>query len=258
MIPLVDIHCHLLAGLDDGPRTTADAVAMCRIAYDDGIQMSAATAHQNPRWADNDPDRIRTATRELGEALRAAGVPLTVFPCAEVMAEPDTPAAWEAGRLLSLGDRGQYLLLEMPRGQFVELGPTLARLRRSGVRVVLAHPELCPELLEDAGRIEGLIEDGCLVQVSSGSVAEPRSARDESALRDWFRRGVVHLMGSDGHSARRRPPLMAAAYGQVLRWAGRAVADRVCSANGMAVLQGLPLRVAAPRPRARRWLPCWW
>jgi protein-tyrosine phosphatase len=258
MIPLVDVHCHLLAGLDDGPRTQEEALVMCRIAYEDGIQMTAATAHQSARWADNGPDRIRTATRELSEALKAAGVPLTVFPCAEVMADLDTPDAWQAGRLLSLGDNGRYLLLEMPHGQFVDLLPTLARLRELGVRAVLAHPERCPELLEDPGRIEVLIEAGCLVQVSSGSLAEPKSRRDESALRDWFRRGVVHLMGSDGHSAWRRPPRMAAAYRQVVRWAGRAVADRVCSINGLAVLQGLPLRVPAPRPRARRWFPCWW
>jgi protein-tyrosine phosphatase len=253
MIPLVDIHCHLLAGLDDGPRTPEDALAMCRIACEDGIQMAAATAHQGGRWADNGPERIRSACRALGEGLQSARVPLTVFPCAEVMADLETPAAWEAGRLLSLGDHGQYLLMEMPHGRYVELGPTLARLRHAGVGVVLAHPERCPELLEDAGRIEGLIEAGCLVQVSAGSVAEPRSPRDDAALCGWFRRGIVHLMGSDGHSPGRRPPRMATAYRQVVRWAGRGVADRVFSTNGMAVLQGLPLRVAPPRPLERRW-----
>src|SRR5437870_10836589 len=72
VIPLVDTHCHLLAGLDDGPRTAEDALAMCRIAVAEGVRMICATAHQNPRWEAVTPDAIRAATRELPEAVRAA------------------------------------------------------------------------------------------------------------------------------------------------------------------------------------------
>jgi protein-tyrosine phosphatase len=258
MIPLVDIHVHLLAGLDDGPRTREDALAMCRIAAEEGVQMAAATAHQNEHWPAVTPDRIRTAARDLSARLREAGVPLTVFPCAEVMAAPETPAAWEGGALLSVADRREYLLLEMPHGLFVDLLPTAERLVRAGVRPILAHPERCPELLEGPGPIVRLVRAGCLVQVSSGSVTDPPGPRQERALKDWFRRGVAHLLGSDGHSPRRRAPRMAAAYRRIQRWAGQAAADRVCSTNGAAVLQGLPLRVPEPRPRAVGWLPRWW
>jgi protein-tyrosine phosphatase len=257
MIPLVDMHCHLLAGLDDGPRTDADALAMCRLAYAEGTRLAAATAHQNERWHAVTPDGIRGAARRLAQALRDAGVPLTVFPCAEVMAHPEVEAAWQAGDLLSVADRRQYLLLEMPHGVFVDLRDTAGRLRRAGVRPILAHPERHPELLHEAGAIERLIRAGCLVQVSSHNVTDPSSRREERALRDWFRRGVVHLLGSDGHSPGRRPPRLAEAYRRVRRWAGSTVADRVCSTNGMAVLQGLPLRIAEPEPR-RSWLPRLW
>jgi protein-tyrosine phosphatase len=259
MLPLVDIHCHLLAGLDDGPRTLEDALAMCALARSEGVGLLSATAHQNDRWPAVTPERIRQATAGLRDALAAGGIGVEVFPCAEVMAAPETAAAWRAGKLLTVGDHGKYMLLEMPRGLFVDLRPLVRALGQSGVCVILAHPERERDLLHVPGLIEELIADGCLVQVSSASVATPRKPEDARALRQWFRRGLVHLMGSDGHSVKRRPPLMAAAYRQIVQWAGRGVAERVCRIHGMAVLHGLPLHVPEPTPRVRRWwwLPAW-
>jgi protein-tyrosine phosphatase len=258
MIPLVDIHCHLFAGLDDGPRTPEEAIAMCRLAYAEGVRMIAATAHQNEEWASVTPDRIRQASQTLCQALRDQNIPLMIFPTAEVMVHPEIEAAWHKGDLLSLADRGEYLLLEMPHDLCVDLGDTVQRLRRAGVRPILAHPERHEELLHDAGRIEQLIRAGCLVQVSSGSLTHPSSSRDEQALKNWLRRGVVHLLGSDGHSVKRRPPKMLDAYHLIRRWAGNVVADRIASTNGLAVLQGLPLRISEPQPTRTRWFSRFW
>ena len=258
MIPLVDIHCHLLGGLDDGPRTKAVAVAMCRMAYDEGVRMMAATAHQNEEWPANTLDRIRAATRSLAAALRAENVPLTVFPSAEVMVQPATETLWARGEILSIADRRRYVLLEMPHGLCVDLRALVRRLRHAGLRVVLAHPEQYEELLHEEGAIEELIADGCLVQISAKSVTAPRSRKDLRALRNWLDRGVVHLLGSDGHSLNRRPPGIAAAYRQIVRWCGAAVADRLASTHGLAVLQGMPLEVAPPQRPARHWFSSLW
>jgi protein-tyrosine phosphatase len=173
------------------------------------------------------------------------------------MAHPDMEASWAGGRLLGVAGRRQYLLVEMPHGLFVDLAETVRSLAAGGVRVILAHPERHKELLHEAGRIEQLIEAGCLVQVSSASVTRPRSRADGQALKDWFKRGVVHCLGSDGHSPTTRPPELAAAYRQVRAWAGSRVADRVGSAFGMAILQGLPLQIPKPEPRRRSWLAAW-
>jgi protein-tyrosine phosphatase len=257
MIPLVDTHCHLLAGLDDGPRSQEEALAMCRRAYADGIRIAAATAHQNEQYPAVNPDRIRQATAELKRSLEQASIPLSVVPNAEVMVDVETEASWSAGRLLSMGDGGQYLLVELPHGMFVDLRRTARGLRAKGIRPVVAHAERCPELLHHPDRIEELVLEGCLIQVSSGSVTAPPAWLDRGRLRDWFRRGLVHLLGSDAHSVNRRPPLMAAAYEQIVRWAGSAVADRVCSTNGTAVLTGLPLHVPLPKPRLRWFQRLW-
>jgi protein-tyrosine phosphatase len=260
MIPLADIHVHLLAGLDDGPRTLADAVAMCRAASAEGVQAMAATAHQNRRWPAVTCARIMAATDELRAALECEAIPVSVYPTAEVMAEPDTPAAWRAGRLQSVGGHGRYLLLEMPRGAFVDLLPTVSELRADGVRTILAHPEQEPELLHGDGLLEALIEAGSLVQVSASSITDPKTRADWAALRGWFKRGMVHLLGSDGHSPTRRPPRLAAAHLELCHWIGPLAADRIAGGNGMAILSGQ--RVRAPRPLAAQctwsWLPRLW
>lgn len=258
MIPLADMHCHLLAGLDDGPRSDDEAIAMCRMAYDEGVRMVAATAHQNEQWDLVSPDRIRQATRQLAHRLHTAGVPLLVFPCAEVMVYPDLELSWKRGDLLGVADRRDYLLLEMPRHLCVDLRATVRRLRQLGVRPILAHPERHEELLHERGHLEELVRAGCLVQVSSTSITDPPSARDRRALKGWFKRGMVHLLGSDGHSLTRRPPRMAAAYHQVTRWIGTVAADRIGSTLGMAVLQGLPLPIPQPKTKRFAWGPKFW
>ncbi len=252
-MPLVDMHCHLLAGLDDGPRTDADALQMCRIAYEDGTRIIAAGAHQNDRYPKNTPERIREAVSKLTDLLRDQAIQLMVFPCSEVMAHPEMVNAWQQGALLSVADRREYLLVEMPHNLVVDLRHTARMFRDLGVRMILAHPERCEELLHDAGRIEELIELGCLVQVSAKSIVEPSSGRDERAIKDWLKRGVVHVLGSDGHSPRRRQPRMGAAYDRIVSWAGVSVADRVGSTNGMAITQGIPLNVPVPKARRNGW-----
>jgi len=252
------LHCHLLAGLDDGPKSDEEALAMCRLAYEDGTRMSVALAHQNEHWPANTTARIREAVHGLAQRLREKGLALTVFPCAEVMVHPGLVESWQKGELLSVADRRQYLLIEMPDGLFVELGEIVGQLRQAKIRPILAHPERHPELLQDDGRIEDLIRARGLVQLSSGSVTHPKSREDERAVKEWVKRGVVHVLGSDGHSRRRRPPTMGEAYRRITGWAGSAVADRVCSTNGLAVLNGLPVRGPEPMPRRARWFRAFW
>jgi protein-tyrosine phosphatase len=258
MIPLADMHCHLLAGLDDGPRTNEDAMAMCRLACNEGTRLAAATAHQNEEWSNVTPERIRSATVELNKNLKEASLPLTVFPTAEVMVFPGMETAWQEKKLLSLGDRNQYLLVEMPHHLCVDLRVSAKNFRALGIRLILAHPERSPELLHDPGRVEALIDEGCLVQVSSGSITDFGNTKDRQEIKDWFQRGIVHMLGSDGHSPHRRPPKMADAYRRIMRWTSGAVADRICSTNGLALFYGFQLRIPKYQPRTRRWFSWLW
>lgn len=253
MIPLVDTHCHLLAGLDDGPATSEEAMAMCRLAWEEGIRVVAATAHMGELWPANTPRRIRSATNRLSGDLEAAGLQLTVYPAAEVMIRPELDIAWRQGTLLGMSGGSAYLLVELPLGLFFDISDMVRRFADLGVRTILAHPERHPELLHGAGTIEELIALGCLVQVASESIVQPGRREDVRAIKKWIQRGVVHLIGTDGHSPAHRPPQMAAAYRQIASWAGNDAADRICSIHGLMVLEGLSLRTVAPKPSKRFW-----
>src|SRR4051812_16725064 len=147
MIPLADMHCHLLAGLDDGPRTPEEAVAMCRMVYEEGVRLSAASVQYNERYGRLEPERIRQATLALRADLIKANIPLTVAPTAAIMAFPEMVEAWQEGKLMSVADRKAFMLVEMPPRLFVDLRETARRFQPLGMRIILAHPERHPELL---------------------------------------------------------------------------------------------------------------
>jgi protein-tyrosine phosphatase len=253
MIPLVDPHCHILPGLDDGPRTLDEALAMCRLAWEDGIRVVAATSHMNECNPEVTPQRIRAAAEELRRETHAAGWPLTVFPNAEVMIRPELEKLWVRGELLGMAGGNCYLLIELPLGMYFDLRALVTALSELGVHPILAHPERHPDLLHKPAQMERLIRLGCLVQVSADSIAEPFGGPDARMLKRWVQGGLVHLVGSDAHSATRRPPRLAAAHRQVAQWTTTDVADRLCALNALMVLEGLPLKIPEPQLPRRRW-----
>src|SRR3954471_20242153 len=126
MTPLADTHVHLLGGLDDRPPTEDVAVAMCRMLVSEGARHATALAHQNEGYPDNTPARMRQVAAALQATLAAKKVPLTVYPTAEVMLSPSLVEDWDAGKLLSVADRGQWLLVELAYRAFVEVLPAAA------------------------------------------------------------------------------------------------------------------------------------
>ena len=258
MLPLVDVHCHLLAGLDDGPKTDEEALAMCRMAFADGTRFVCATAHQNEKWHTVTPERILSATERLVSQLRQRNIPLTVVPCAEVMVEPEMLDGWQDGNYLSLANHKKYILIEMPHGLFVNLCHIVRNFTEQGIRPILAHPERTPELLSEPRYMEELLDAGCLMQVSARSITAPDATNvDVRQVKKWLKRGWIHLLGSDGHSPRHRTPLLAEAYHRITRWIGSVEADRICSGNGLAVIQGLPIQAPVHKPVASWFSRLW-
>ncbi len=248
----VDTHCHLCPGLDDGPRTMEEALQMCHIAWNEGVRAIAALAHQNEHWADVTPARICESTAEVAAELAAIGSPMRLVPTAEVMISAETLPQWRSGQLLSVGDHGKYLLVEFPHGLYLDIRGFTHELVQLGVRPILAHADRYPELVHGGEMITELIAAGCIVQVSTTCLMEPESRGQMKTLRAWARRGIIHVVGSDAHSPRRRRPVMAAAYEQLRKWTSREAADRICGRNGMRVLRGEPLTVQPPAANRRR------
>jgi protein-tyrosine phosphatase len=248
MLSPIDTHVHLLAGLDDGPPDQDVAVAMCRMLVAEGARAAVALAHQSDDYPDNTPDRIRTAVAALATALTAADIPLAVVPAGEVMLSADLPERVAAGECLTVADRGKFLLVEQPHGVFLDPRPLAAALRTTGVRLILAHAERYPELLNDPIFTEDLIGMGCLIQVTARALAEPRGL-DERRLREWVTRGFVHLIGSDGHGLDHRPPRLKAGHETIRKWAGTAAADRIGNIWASTLIEGRAVNVSRPQPQ---------
>ncbi len=253
MIPFADTHVHLLAGLDDGPPTPDIALAMCRMLVAEGARHATALAHQNPDYPANDAARLRAAAAALAVTLVDKKIPLSVYPTGEIMLAPNTLDEWRAGTLMSVGNHKQWLLVEMPHSGFIDALPLAEALKPEGVRLIIAHAERYPELLDDLALTQKWIEAGCLIQVTARALAEPWEPGFEAALKRWAKGGFIHLMGSDGHGIDRRRPVLAGGFGRLAKWLGRSHAEQIAGAWGTAVLQGKPVTVPAPRAGGRRW-----
>ena len=251
----VDTHCHLCPGLDDGPATMDEAIKMCQIAWNEGIRKIACTAHQNAFWPNVTPQAIMSAADDVSAELQRLGCDIELVPTAEVVVEADLIQRWENGELLSIGNQGKYLLIEMPHGVFLDLREMVSALVLHGIRPILAHVERYPELLWDQQHTEDLMEAGCVMQLSAGAITSKRDRRTTKILRRWAHQGWIHVIGTDAHSPRGRAPRMLSAFDTFRQWTSDAMAERVFVENGLAVLNSEDLNaLPAIPPRKRTWL----
>ncbi len=214
---MIDLHCHILPGLDDGAQDLDAALAMARIAWDDGIEVIVATPHVTTDGGPS-PDEIRAATTELNQAITAQGLALTVLPGAEVEAHPGVVAQVREGELLTMADRGKYLLLEPP---FVAIPTYLEQLcfelQIAGITPILAHPERSELLAQQPEVYRNLAGRGCLIQVNADSLRRRKSAAVQNSAVQLIRDGLVHILATDGHDCRWRPPRLSDVREAVVR-----------------------------------------
>ena len=247
---MIDLHCHLLAGIDDGPETLEESVQMAKMAVADGIGTVAATPHLRSDHPLSRPDELAGRLAVLIDRLEAESLPLRVVAGGEVDVFWAQRASDIELRLVSYDQGGHDLLLETPYGFLPEVFEELiAEVVGRGYRVTLAHPERNESLQRSPERLEALVDDGVIIQVNAASVTPsfPDNSARRLALR-LLRAGRVHMLASDAHSAGQwRPPEIAQGR-EVARRQGDSYADWLVRDVPAAVLQGAPL---PPRPRMR-------
>ncbi len=248
---MIDLHCHVLPGIDDGPAGIEESVAIARAASAAGTRTMVATSHASARYP-NSAAQIGRLVRELRERLRAEDVVVEIETGAEIaMSHVD---GLDPGELaaLHLGG-GPWLLLEPP---FLPVATgidrTIAALHEQGHRIVLAHPERCPAFQRDLELLRRLVYGGVLTSITAGSLV----GRFGKSVRGFAKRllaeGLVHNVASDAHDCHRRPPGMAAE----LREAGVAeLSDWLTIAVPAAILAGdeIPERPAGSVGHGSRW-----
>lgn len=244
---LVDLHSHVIPGVDDGARDLAEALAMLRIAVADGIGVIVATPHA----ASCPPERIIPAVAELNEAAAAAGIPIRVLPGSEVLLAPGLPERHAAGQLITLAGT-PYILLEIPfRGSWPPfLLQAVYDLQLAGLWPIFAHAERYAAVQAEPHRVQELVARGVPIQINGDSLLgrNGRAARRTAELLIEAR--MAHLIASDAHRPLHRPPQIREALTRAGDVAGAEYAAWMAAA-ALAVVRGEPLTLPEPRPVSR-------
>jgi protein-tyrosine phosphatase len=253
---VIDLHSHILPGLDDGAGDIEVSLRMARIAVEEGVQTMVATPHVNFDYP-VDADMVISKVGEVNVALARAGVPLAVLPGAEISMARAAQLSDAELRAFALA-RGPTVLVESPYVKGAGfLDELLFDLQLRGFRPLLAHPERCPTFQDDVGRLRRLVERDVACSVNAQSLA----GRFGTKVRDFalllVREGLVHDVASDSHDDSRRPPGMRAGIAAAEEHlAGiSALTDWLTQAAPAALLAGRPLParpdLPAPEPQPR-------
>lgn len=208
---MIDIHCHILPGVDDGSTGLDASVEMARMAADSGVTDIIATPHCNlpGKGPKNYRDRALTeGCTRLQQTLDRLGIPLRIHPGAEVFCTPELPELLDRGMLQSLNN-GRYLLAEFFFDESLSyMDRVLAAIQLRGYTPVLAHPERYDAVQQDPYIIRRWFESGYLIQVNKGSVLGRLGQRAQRCAGWLLERGLVHAAASDAHSPQLRTPHM--------------------------------------------------
>lgn len=244
---MIDLHCHLLPGVDDGAPDLATSLAMARVAADDEIKVIACTPHIYPGMYDNNGPAIRRAVAELQIRLEEAGIPLRLTLGADTHIAPDLVAGLRAGRVPTLHD-SRYFLLEPPHHVAPpRLAETVFDLLAAGYVPVITHPERLSWIEDRYETFVELARRGAWLQVTAGSL----TGRFGKAARYWGERlldeGWVHILATDAHGVDRRPPLLAEGRRVAERWLGAGEALHLVETRPQGILHNVqPERLPAP------------
>ena len=247
---MIDLHTHVLPGIDDGPRDTEGAVALATRAAADGVRVLAATPHVRADHPGVRPEELSERVEHLRGALSAAGVRIEIVGGGEVDIYWAQSATADDLRRVSYGQRGTDLLVETPyaplHDHFEQL---LFQLRARGMRLLLAHPERNSAFQEKPKRLANLVSQGVLVQVTASTLASPKR-RTHAFARGLVREGLAHVIASDSHGAGLDRAGLTAGVAALAEVAPRRAQWMVTEAPA-AILAGAPLP-PPPRDRARR------
>jgi protein-tyrosine phosphatase len=245
---VIDLHCHLLPGLDDGPQSVEESLAMAASALRDGVHTVVATPHMLNGVHENDLDRVRPALEALEKALAREGLPLRLHLGGDVHVTPGMVEAVRSGAAVTIGDGRKYLLLELP-AQSVPPGvkEEIFRLRVHGITPIVTHPERNPSIFRDKEILRELVEMGALAQVTAMSLTGGFGEAVRDVAEVLLKRRLVHVMASDAHSVQDRPPILSRGLEAAAALLGRPdEAERMVTEIPAAILAGEPVEVAEP------------
>jgi protein-tyrosine phosphatase len=238
---MIDLHCHILPGIDDGPADLETSLEMARLAAADGIKAIVASPHSLDGVYYNSRETILKKTLEFRQALKVAGIPMFLLPGADIHFDFDLQDKLARREALAVNDRN-YLLLELPR-QFLppNFKEALFNLKVQGYFPILTHPERNVALQIDPQILGEYVSLGALVQITAMSLTGGFGGKARDHARRWLEQGLVHLIATDAHSPENRPPVLSKALRAATEIVGRKTAVKMVTTWPEFVLLGHPL-----------------
>jgi protein-tyrosine phosphatase len=248
---MLDLHCHILPGLDDGAPDLSVSIEMAKAFIADGVEVAACTPHILPSLYHNSGPEIREATTALKQALDREGIPLRLVTGADNHMTPSFVAELQSGHLLSLAD-SRYVLVEPPHHIAPpRLEDLFFSLLVAGYVPILTHPERLTWIESHYDLVERLAEAGVWMQLTAGSILGAFGQR----ARYWSERmldsGLVHILATDAHDMTRRPPNLSAGRAAAAERAGDVEAEHLVVTRPRGVVMNVdPSSLPAPQSAA--------
>jgi len=237
---MIDLHCHILPGIDDGASDIETSLAMAKAFVDDGVSVVACTPHILPGLYNNSGPNIRAAVASLQHVIDDAGVPLRLVAGADNHVTPSFVAELRSGHLLTLGDT-RYVLVEPPHHV---APPRLADLFFSiliaGYVPILTHPERLSWIETHYETILLLVQRGVWMQITAGSLLGAFGRGAKSWAERMLKEGCVHILATDAHDVSRRPPNLAAGRDAAAKLVGETEAFNLVYARPEGILRSPP------------------
>jgi len=235
---MIDLHCHILPGLDDGAKSIEDALAMAEDAIADGITHVVATPHASSAYA-FDFAKVSSARKEL--TARLAGR-LTLATGCDFHLNPENLAAIRCEPAPFCINQKGYLLVEFNEFSIPpSMDQTLHELQLAGLRPVITHPERNGILRAQPERLLKWVQLGCYAQITAGSLTGVFGPGSKEVAWSWLARGLVHFVSSDAHNTARRPLKLHFAYDAIEKQFGGKKAQALLVENPLAAFEGRPL-----------------
>jgi protein-tyrosine phosphatase len=240
---MIDIHLHILPGLDDGAQDMDEALDMCRIAVADGVHTIVASPHCRNGLYDNDEHTIMPAVGALREALRKEGISLTVIPSVEMHITTDIFTFFAKNARLLLG--GRYILLELPHQSIPpHTREFIFTMRLKGYVPIITHPERNTIIQSNPDMLRPWVDGGAIMQVTAMSLIGGFGPEIRDVAVRLVESGLVHCIATDAHSSSRRKPLLSEARKMLESMLGSERADDMVNAIPAMILRGEPIERA--------------
>ncbi len=248
-LEMIDLHCHILPGLDDGPETMEESVRMCWIAHRDGIRTIVATPHMLDGAYQNSRTTILEGVEALVSELQTQELPIKILPGSDVHLSEATLSLIEKGEAVTIGEGGRYLLIEFPSQAIPHQAErVLFQLLSRGVTPIITHPERNLEIMKRLDRFYEMIRMGCLGQLTAMSLTGAFGTKVRQCAERLLRLRLVHLIASDGHSENGRPPILSQAVKAASKIIGSEEAGKMVTQYPEIILRSQRLDLPDPIP----------